>query len=96
LRKALAAGLKVDVVEVDSINVASVLNSCIPFRGAFSSLVDDIKALCGEAGVRNCQAVPQNENRLVHRLPSLALSSSEVLRWFNVSSSCIFPVGVGL
>ncbi|KAK4856481.1 hypothetical protein QYF36_017949 [Acer negundo] len=51
LSKPLPGAFSAEVVEVDASNVASILNSSIPFLVDASFIIDDIRALYLEVGV---------------------------------------------
>ncbi|KAL5759839.1 hypothetical protein ACOSQ2_018677 [Xanthoceras sorbifolium] len=58
--------LKVCMAEVDASNVSFAVNSCIPFGGDASFIVDDITALCLEVRDCKCLSISRFGNRLAH------------------------------
>ncbi|KAK2651386.1 hypothetical protein Ddye_011242 [Dipteronia dyeriana] len=80
----------VDITEVDSSCVASILNSSSPCSGVATFIVNDIKALLLEIGVCKCQASPKSGNTLAQRIAFLAFSSCREQLWLDTNLSCIF------
>ncbi|KAI9162599.1 hypothetical protein LWI28_028854 [Acer negundo] len=80
-----------NLVEVDAVNVVAALNSDTNSLGDAMFLIQEIKALCKEVGVRPFKAIPREPNSLAHKLANLPFSSGEELLWRDTDLHCIFP-----
>ena len=83
--------LDVTTAAVDTLSVASMINSNIPALGDAMFLVSDIKSLCIEVGGCECKAIPRLSNGLAHGLANLAFSSGEEIIWRDTNLACLFP-----
>ncbi|KAK3230363.1 hypothetical protein Dsin_002244 [Dipteronia sinensis] len=82
--------ITVDVVEVTSPLVASVLNDHFPSLRDSKFIVNDIKAFLLEAGCCKCQAISKSRNSLAHKLALMAFSSAREFLWLD--SSHVVPL----
>ncbi|KAK2657296.1 hypothetical protein Ddye_010348 [Dipteronia dyeriana] len=63
--------ISMNITEVDSTSVATILNSSNPFLGDAKFIVNDIKVLFVETRICKCQATPKSGNSLALKLALL-------------------------
>ncbi|KAK3193073.1 hypothetical protein Dsin_024383 [Dipteronia sinensis] len=82
---ALFCNLHIDIAEVASPNVLSILNDPAPPVGGSKFLVQDIKAMFLDVGICKSQVISKAGNSLAHKLALEAFSSVKECHWLDSS-----------
>ncbi|KAK3188789.1 hypothetical protein Dsin_028350 [Dipteronia sinensis] len=81
--------IRVDLAEVASLLVASILNDPLMSLRDSKFIINDIKTFLLYPGCYKCQAISKSGNTLAYKLARLAFSSAREFLWLD--SSPVFP-----
>ena len=78
--------LKVDLAEVISPSVVSILNDSRPLVGESKYIMNDIKVMLFDVGISKCSAISKSGNSLAIKLAFSAFSSFRECLWLDFYS----------